>query len=88
MLTTKDCRRALTTDQAIDAIYPTSIVINLSGPEGNIFYIQGVCKQVMRELRLDMAERNKFTQELEGKTYKERLQIMTKWFGFIFIGIE
>lgn len=85
MMTTNDCKRALAIDKSKAAMYPTGVVIKLSGPTGNIFYIQGICNQVMRELRLDATERNKFAEELEGKSYNERLQVMAKWFGFVYI---
>jgi len=85
MMTTDDCKRALAIAKTKAALYPTGVVINLAGPMGNIFYIQGICNQVMHELRLDATERNKFEKELEGKRYKERLQIITKWFGFVYI---
>ncbi len=67
-----------------NAKYPTGIVINLSGPEGNIFYLMGLCNRLMQRLQLDAYERKQFNAELDGKNYKERLKVMTDWFGILF----
>ncbi len=32
--------------------YQTGLVIDLSGPAGNIFYLMGVCNRLVRELGL------------------------------------
>lgn len=37
---------------APNAKYPTGLVIDLSRPEGNIFYLMGVCNRLARELGL------------------------------------
>ncbi len=66
------------------AKYPTGIVIKLSGPDGNIFYLMGLCNRLMQQLGLDEQERKQFNTELDGKNYKERLKIMSKWFGILF----
>lgn len=67
-----------------NAKYPTGIVINLSGPEGNIFYLMGLCNRLMQRLQLDADERKQFNAELDGKNYKERLNVMADWFGILF----
>lgn len=67
-----------------NAKYPTGIVINLSGPEGNIFYLMGLCNRLMQRLQLDADERKQFNAELDGKNYKERLKVMADWFGILF----
>lgn len=67
-----------------NAKYPTGIVINLSEPEGNIFYLMGLCNRLMQRLQLDADERKQFNAELDGKNYKERLKVMADWFGILF----
>lgn len=65
--------------------YPTGIVIDLRGPEGNIFYLQGICNRLIRELCLAAEEKEQFAKELEDQDYNSRLDIMQKWFGIAYI---
>lgn len=72
--------------QTPDIKYPTGLVIDLRGPQGNIFYLQGVCNRLTRELCLTAEEKEQFAKELEDKDYNSRLDIMQKWFGILFVG--
>lgn len=65
--------------------YPTGIKTNLTGPEGNIFYLMGICNKLINQIDLRAEERKQFETELLGKNYEERLNVMTKWFGIEFI---
>lgn len=69
-----------------DIRYPTGLVIDLRGPQGNKFYLQGVCNRLIRELCLTAEEKEQFAKELEDKDYNSRLDIMQKWFGILYIG--
>ena len=70
-----------------DAKYPTGIIIDIKGPQGNVFYLFGVANDLMRKLALSDEEKAKFEQERNNQTsYQGHLDLMRKWFGIIFIG--
>ena len=70
-----------------DAKYPTGIVIDTKGPQGNVFYLFGVANDLMRKLALSDEEKAEFEQERNSQTsYQGHLDLMRKWFGIIFIG--
>ena len=76
-------------EQSIDAKYPTGLIVNLSGPQGNIYSLIGMCNHIVRELGLSSQERNEYETELNAaEVYKEKLKVMSKWFGIVFIGLE
>ena len=71
----------------IDAKYPTGLMIDISGPEGNIYYLFGVANRLVRELKLSDDEKAAFERDRnEQRTYQEHLDVMVKWFGIIFVG--
>ena len=72
-------------DKLANAKYPTGIIIDLSGPCGNIFWILGICRKIFRELDLDDDIATQFNTEILGKTYHEILTICQKWFGFVYV---
>ena len=77
-----------TRQQACNAKYPTGLIVDLTGPEGNIFYLMGVCNRLVRELRLSPDERQEFETELNtAGDYQSRLAVMQKWFGIVFTGL-
>lgn len=68
------------------AIYPTNIVVNLNGPDGNVFAIIGICNEVAQSLKLDSNEILKFNTEVFAqKKYEDILDICQRWFGLIYI---
>ena len=70
-----------------DAKYPTGIIIDTKGPQGNVFYLFGVANDLVRKLALSDEEKAKFEQERNNQTsYQGHLDLMRKWFGIIFIG--
>ncbi len=71
--------------QAQDIKYPTGLVIDLRGPQGNIYYLLGVCNRLIRELGLTAEEKEQFAKELEDKDNNSRLDIMQKWFGIVYL---
>ena len=75
--------------QMPDAKYPTGLIIDVSGPQGNIFCLMGICLRTIRELGLSARERNEYETELNAaEDYKARLAVMSKWFGIVFTGLE
>lgn len=68
-----------------DVKYPTGIIFDLSSPQGNVFYIMGVAKQVLADLSTTADEYDTYNEECKDKCYKEILEISRRWFGFIYI---
>ena len=75
--------------QSADAKYPTGLIVDVSGPQGNIYCLIGMCNHIVRELGLSSQERNEYETELDAaEVYKEKLKVMSKWFGIVFTGLE
>ena len=75
--------------QMPDAKYPTGLIVDVSGPHGNIYALIGMCNQIVRVLGLSPQEREEYETELNAaEVYKEKLKVMSKWFGIVFAGLE
>ena len=73
--------------EPVNAKYPTGLVIDTKGPQGNVFYLFGVANDLMRKLALSAEEKAEFERERDAQTsYQGHLDLMRKWFGIIFIG--
>ncbi len=68
-----------------NAKYPTDLIIDLTGPHGNIYFLAGLCQFLPQQLRLSEEETKLFNAELNGVNYSTRLKIMQKWFGISFV---
>lgn len=69
------------------AKYPTGIVIDLKGPQGNVFYLIGLANKLAGELGLSPEEMIEFKHDLSSATtYDAHLSLLRKWFGIVFIG--
>lgn len=71
--------------QVANAKYPIGIVIDLHGPEGNIWHLRGMCKHILRQLHVDADTTQQFKYEIKNKKYSEQLDIMQKWFGIVYL---
>ena len=68
------------------ARYQTGLVIDLSGPAGNIFYLMGVCNRLVHELGLSAQLKHEYETEISSAgNYQSRLTVMQKWFGVVFV---
>lgn len=74
--------------KAEGAIYPTGIIIDLNSPEGNVFYIMGLCQKLFHQLELSDEEYQRYFKECQNGYYKDVLEISRRWFGFIYINEE
>lgn len=75
--------------EPVEAKYPTGLIIDTRGPQGNVFYLFGVANDLLRKLALSDEEITEFKQERDAQTtYQGHLDLMRKWFGIIFIGAE
>ena len=69
-----------------NAKYPTGIVIDMP-PQGNVFYLIGLANRLIRELGLSAEEIAEFKREqASATTYQAHLNLLHKWFGFVFVG--
>lgn len=71
--------------KAEGAMFPTGIIIDLAAPEGNVFYIMGLCQKLFRQLDLGDEEYQRYFKECQNGYYKDVLEISRRWFGFIYI---
>ena len=54
------------------------IIIDLTGPQGNAYYILGTASNLAKQLGLDGA---KILSEMKGGDYENLLQVFEKYFG-------
>ncbi len=66
--------------------YPTHMTIDLSGEHGNIFYLIGLCHDLLEQYGKP-DEWQQFNDELLCKDYYQQLRVMVKWFGFMYINM-
>ena len=56
----------------------TEIVIDLTGPDGNVFYLTGVGVNFCRQLGFD---KDRFTKEMMSGDYNHAVQTFDDYFG-------
>jgi len=66
------------TIKSIDAISRGKTQINLTGPEGNIFYLIRVAKHYAKHLNLDFDQIQK---EMMSSDYENAIQTFDRYFG-------
>ena len=54
------------------------IVIDLTGPDGNVFVLMGYARRFARDLGLDG---NKIINEMQSSDYENAVQVFDKYFG-------
>ena len=75
--------------EPVEAKYPTGLIIDTRGPQGNVFYLFGVANDLLRKFALSDEEIAEFKQERDSQTtYQGHLDLMRKWFGIIFVSEE
>jgi hypothetical protein len=81
----KTLKQAMAAEAAADgARFQTGIIIDLASPEGNVFYIMGLCQRLFKQYGIADEWKNYYNEVRKGY-YKEVLEISRKWFGFIYI---
>ena len=71
------------------AKYPTGFVIDLKGPQGNVFYLIGLANKLAQEFGLSAEEMAEFKRDLSNaKTYETHLSLLRTWFGIVFVGSD
>ena len=69
-----------------NAKYPTSIVIDLKRPQGNVFYLMGLANRLIKEPGLSAEGIAEFKREqARATTYNAHLSLLRKWFGVVFV---
>jgi len=66
------------TIKSIDAIPRDKRQIDLTGPEGNVFYLLGAAKDYAKQLGLDFDQIQK---EMMSGDYENAVQTLDKYFG-------
>lgn len=56
----------------------SKIEIDLTGPQGNAFYLLGVANDLSKQLRLD---KNQIRSEMQSGDYENLLRVFDKYFG-------
>ena len=56
------------------------IIIDLTGPEGNAFYLLGLAKKLSKELKMDFSSVQK---EMTSGNYENLLEVFDNHFGSI-----
>lgn len=70
----------------LSARVPSGVIIDLSSPEGNIYYIMGVCQRLAHDYKLPDEEFAQYETELNRiRKYDDRLAHCQKWFGLIYL---
>ena len=76
-------------DKVDAARIPTGAIVDLTGPNGNIFYIMGLCRRLAREYGMEEYDLNQFKQETRldsgSQTYQGLLDVCQRWFGLVYI---
>ena len=57
---------------------PKETVIDLTGPQGNAFYLLGIASKFARQLGLDS---NEITNEMTSGDYEHLIEVFDKYFG-------
>lgn len=56
----------------------TEIVIDLTGPEGNVFHLIGLASSLAKQMHLD---HKRITQEMMSSDYEWAIQVFDYYFG-------
>ena len=54
------------------------IIIDLTGPDGNVFVLMGYARRFARDLGLDS---NKIINEMQSSDYENAVEVFDKYFG-------
>ena len=58
-------------------------VIDLTGPQGNAFYLLGTASKLCKQLDLDDDTKQKISDEMQSDGYENLIQTFDKYFGMI-----
>ena len=62
---------------------PRKQVIDLTGPQGNAFYLLGLASKLCKQLDLDDDTKQKISDEMQSDGYENLIQTFDKYFGMI-----
>ena len=62
---------------------PRKQVIDLTGPEGNAFYLLGLARKLCKQLDLDDEAKQKISDEMTSGDYEHLIKTFDKYFGMI-----
>lgn len=64
---------------------PTEIVIDLTGPQGNAFYLLGVAKDFCKQLGMSEYNTKELLEDMKSSDYEHLIQVFDDNFGSIVI---
>ena len=60
---------------------PREIEIDLSGPQGNAYYLLGTASKLARQLSYEKVEIEQMLEDMESSDYDNLLEVFDKHFG-------
>ncbi len=87
MLTAQSLSKIMARQKRIrkKAKYPTDLILDITGPEGDIFFLTGLCQYLPRQMELSAKETELFYTALKLSDYGAKLDLMKQWFGITYI---
>ena len=64
-----------------DIISRKGIEIDLSGPQGNAFYLLGLANTLGKQLGLNKEKRQKIHSEMTSSNYEHLIEVFDRYFG-------
>ena len=56
-------------------------VIDLTGPEGNAFYLLGTASKLCKQIGISSERRDEILDEMKSSDYENLIQLFDKYFG-------
>jgi hypothetical protein len=57
------------------------IVVDLTGPQGNAFFLLGMAQDLGRQLKFDKETRDLVTKQMQESDYENLIRVFDKYFG-------
>ena len=58
-------------------------VIDLTGPQGNAFYILGTAMNLCKQLKLSSSRTEEILDEMKSSDYENLIKVFDKYFGLV-----
>ena len=58
-------------------------VIDLTGPDGNAFYILGTAMNLCKQLKLSSSRTEEILDEMKSSDYENLIKVFDKYFGLV-----
>lgn len=61
--------------------FKSDIIIDLTGPQGNAYYLMGYAKRVAEQLGYDQEEISELIEDMKSSDYEHLIQVFDNHFG-------